>query len=406
MKTLISKGRKLLIVLLVTLVSLAVVSLGSILVVNLLHRPDYGGDVKRYFDDDYLVKAADYNRISLNISIASRFLSWSIMCVVIFLFFKYFKTSRINIIYAFLLVFLFYILIELILLPLSYYRGYVIEHRFGLSNQTISMWFMDYIKENIISIMITSSGLTGVYALMFYMPEHWWIVASIVLALFILLLSYLYPILIDPLFYKFEKLADEDMREQIINIADKADIEVKDVLVANASKKTNKVNAYFSGVGSSRRVVIFDNLINNFSGRETLNVVAHEIGHWYYWHIFKNIIIGAISGTAGFFILHLIFSRSGIIGDFRSILVVALLISVVSFLMMPASNAVSRFFERQADNFAISATGDSDAQVELMVNLARSNLSNVSPAGYIKFFLYSHPPVMERIEAAKNFSRD
>jgi len=357
----------LLIFILIILLGLAIISLGSILVVNLVHRPDYGSEVRQYFDDGFLAKAADYSRVSLNISIASRFLAWLVMGGAILLFFKYFKNPRINILYAFLLIVLFYILIELILLPLSYYRGYVVEHRFGLSNQTISMWFMDYLKENIISLTITSLAMTGIYALMVYMPQYWWIVSSVVLAVFIIILSYLYPILIDPLFYNFKKLEDENLREQIVDIADKADIEVKDVMVADASRKTSKVNAYFAGVGRSRRVVVFDNLINNFSEQEALSVVAHEIGHWYNRHIIKNMIIGAVSGTLGLFLLHLIFSRSGMLGDFRSILVIILLISVVSFLMMPVGNAVSRFFERQADSFAVRATGNPDAQVNLIL---------------------------------------
>jgi len=400
------KGKGLLIFVLITLMGLAVISLVSIFVVNLMHEPQYSGDVAHYFDSGFLKKASDYNRVSLNISIAGRLLSWSLMVGVIFLFFKYFKTARINILYAFLLIVSFYILIELILLPLSYYRGYVVEHRFGLSNQTLSMWFMDYLKENSISLVITSLGLTGIYALMVYMPGHWWIVSSVILAVFIFLLSYLYPIIIDPLFYNFKKLEDEDMREKIINIADNADIGVKEVLVSDASRKTSKVNAYFTGVGKSRRIVVFDNLINNFSDQEALSVVAHEIGHWYNRHIFKNMIIGAISGALGLFILHLIFSRTGMIGDFRAILVTILLISVVSFLMMPLGNAVSRVFERQADSFAVRATENPDAQVSLMVKLGQSNLSNVSPPGYIEFFLYSHPPIMERINAAESFKKN
>ncbi len=406
MKTNLFEGEGLLIFILIILLSLAVISLVSILVVNLTHRPVYGSEVRQYFDDGFLAKAADYNRVSLNISIASRFLSWVLMTGIVFLFFKYFKSPRINIWYAFLLIILFYIFIELILLPLSYYRGYVVEHRFGLSNQTISMWLMDHLKENAISIALNSIGIAGIYALMVYMPRYWWIVSSVILAAFIVLFSYLYPILIDPLFYKFEKLANEDMREEIINIADKAGIEVKDVMVADASRKTSKVNAYFAGVGGSRRVVVFDNLINNFSDQEALSVVAHEIGHWYNRHIIKNMIIGALSGAVGLFILHLILTRSGMLGDFRSILVIILLVSVVSFLMMPAGNAVSRFFERQADSFAVQATGNPDAQVNLMVKLGKSNLSSVSPANYIRFFLYSHPPIMERIETAKNFTTD
>jgi len=400
MKIHISKGKKLLGFILITLISLAILSLTSILLVNLLYKPDHGDNVRQYFDDDLLLKASNYNRVSLNISIVSRFLSWSIMSGIIIVFFKYFKNTRINILLAFSFIVLFYILIQLILLPLAYYRGYIIEHRFGLSNQTLVMWFSDYLKENGISILISSLGMTGIYALMIYIPKHWWIISSAVLAIFIIVSTYLYPILIDPLFYKFEKLKDANFQEQIINIAGKAGIEVKEVLVADASRKTNKANAYFTGIGGSKRIVVFDNLINNFSREETLNVIAHEIGHWYNWHIFKSIIIGIISGTAVLFLMNAVFAYSNMVGDFKSILVIILLISIISFLSLPLQNAVSRTFERQADNFAIQATENPDAQIQLMLKLAESNLSNVSPHWYIKYFLYSHPPIMERIEAA------
>lgn len=403
MKINIFKGKTLLGFILITLISLAILSLASILLVNLLYKPDHGDNVRQYFDDDLLLKASNYNRVSLNISIASRFLSWSIMSGIIIVFFKYFKSTRINILLAFSFIVLFYLLIQLILLPLAYYRGYIIEHRFGLSNQTLDMWFSDYLKENGISILIFSLGMTGIYALMVYIPKYWWIISSAVLAIFIVVITYLYPILIDPLFYKFEKLKDTNFQEQIINIAGKAGIEVKEVLVADASRKTNKANAYFTGIGGSKRIVVFDNLINNFSRKETLNVIAHEIGHWYNWHIFKSIIIGIISGTAGLFLINAVFTYSNMVGDFKSILVIILLISIISFLSLPLQNAVSRTFERQADNFTMQATENPDAQIQLMLKLAESNLSNVSPHWYIKYFLYSHPPIMERIEAAKNF---
>lgn len=403
MKINIFKGKTLLGFILITLISLAILSLASILLVNLLYKPDHGDNVRQYFDDDLLLKASNYNRVSLNISIASRFLSWSIMSGIIIVFLKYFKSTRINILLAFSFIVLFYLLIQLILLPLAYYRGYIIEHRFGLSNQTLAMWFSDYLKENGISILIFSLGMTGIYALMVYIPKYWWIISSAVLAIFIVVITYLYPILIDPLFYKFEKLKDTNFQEQIINIAGKAGIEVKEVLVADASRKTNKTNAYFTGIGGSKRIVVFDNLINNFSRKETLNVIAHEIGHWYYWHILKSIIIGIISGTAGLFLINAVFTYSNMVGDFKSILVIILLISIISFLSLPLQNAVSRTFERQADNFTMQATENPDAQIQLMLKLAEFNLSNVSPHWYIKYFLYSHPPIMERIEAAKNF---
>ncbi|MBN2073440.1 MAG: M48 family metalloprotease, partial [Actinobacteria bacterium] len=147
--------------------------------------------------------------------------------------------------------------------------------------------------------------------------------------------------------------------------------------------------------------VLYDNLVNNFTSEEVLSVTAHEIGHWNYRHILKNIIIGSAAGLLAFFVLGLLFSRSHMAGDFRAVLVIILLVFLISFIMMPAQNAVSRYFERQADRRAIELTGDPDTQVSLMVRLANSNLSNVNPNRFIKYFVYSHPPVMERIETAR-----
>lgn len=390
-------------VILIILVSLAVLSLGSIFIVNLLYEPDYSSNVRQYFNDDLLARASDYNKISLNISIVRRLLSWLIMCGVIIIFFKYFKNNRINILAAFSLIISIYILIEIILLPIAYYRGYIIEHRFGLSNQTPAMWFSDYLKANGISIAVSSLAIGAIYVLMVYIPDYWWIISAAVLAVFIVLITYLYPILIDPLFYNFEKLGNPGLKKKIIDIADKADIEVEDVLIADASRKTTKANAYFTGIGDTKRIVIFDNVINNFSEKEALNIVAHEIGHWHYHHIFKSIVMGIISGVIGLFVLNIIFARSGMVGDFKSILVIILLISVISFLLLPVQNAVSRSFERQADNFSLQTTENPDSHISLMIKLAESNLSNACPHRYIRFLLYSHPPVMERIEAGKKF---
>jgi STE24 endopeptidase len=406
MKTELFKGKKLVFVILIILISLAVLSLASIFIVSHLYKPEYGGNTGKYFDREQIKKASEYNRISLDISIARRFISWAIMIGIIILFFKYFKNTRVNVMMAFLIIAAIYILIELILLPLSYYRDYIIEHRFGLSNLTTAMWFSDYLKENGISILLSSMGMMGIYALMVYVPGYWWVISSVILAIFIVIMTYLYPILIDPLFYKFKELEDKKLQEEIIDMANKAGIGVKNVLVADASRKTVKANAYFAGVGGSRRIVVYDNLVDNFKDEEALSVIAHEMGHWYHGHIFKNIIVGIISGTMGLFLINLIFVRSGMIGGFRSIFVIILFVSLISFLFLPAQNAISRSFERQADHFALQATGNPEAQVGLMVKLADSNLSNVKPANYIKYFLYSHPSIMERIETAKSFITD
>jgi len=327
------------------------------------------------------------------------------MMAILFIAWKYFsKTPRIPILMALAYIALFYVILQLILLPLSYYRGFIIEHRFGLSNQTLSMWFSDFIKSRAISFVISTGALTGIYALMVYLPKYWWQVSAVAFIIFIIIGTYLYPIIIDPLFYKFEKLEDNKLKSQIIDISRKAGIEIEDVLVADASRRTSRANAYFTGIGNSKRIVIFDNLLNKFTGQQTVAVIAHEIGHWHYKHIIKNIILGSALGVLAVFLLQIILGKAGLVGDFKAILLIILLMSTLSFITMPVQNTISRFFEKQADEFALKLTEDPEVQISLTVKLASSNLSNVCPHPLIKVLLYIQPSKMERIKLAEQFS--
>ncbi len=374
-----------------------------ILVVNLAVKPSYGPDTLKYFSSDFLSTASAYGRTSMILSITSKVLSWAVMGIVLFIIWKYFTAGpRVNILAAAGYITLFYILLSIILLPLSFYRGYTIEHQFGQSVQTVGMWFSDYGKSKAIDIIVSVGAMTGIYALLVYVPRYWWLIAASAMAVFIIIAVYLYPILIDPLFYKFKKLDDNKLQEEILGITKKAGIEVEEILIADASRRTIKANAYFTGVGNTRRIVLYDNLINNFSNEEILNVIAHEAGHWKYSHVLKSIGMSIIGGFLGFFLLALLFSRAGLKGDIRAVFILILIISMVTFLILPFQNMVSRYFEKQTDETALEITNGYDAQIALMVRLAESNLSNVEPHPAIKYILYSHPPIMERIGYAED----
>ena len=375
----------------------------TILVVNLAVKPSYGPDTLKYFSGDFLSTASAYGRTSMILSIFSKVLSWAVMGIVLFIIWKYFTAGpRINILVAAGYITLFYILLSIILLPLSFYRGYTIEHQFGQSVQTVGMWFSDYGKSKAIDIIVSVGAMTGIYALLVYVPRYWWLIAASAMAVFIIIAVYLYPILIDPLFYKFKKLDDNKLQEEILGITKKAGIEVEEILIADASRRTIKANAYFTGVGNTRRIVLYDNLINNFSNEEILNVIAHEAGHWKYSHVLKSIGMSIVGGFLGFFLLALLFSRAGLKGDIRAVFILILIISLVTFLILPFQNMVSRYFEKQTDETALEITNGYDAQIALMVRLAESNLSNVEPHPVIKYILYSHPPIMERIGYAED----
>jgi STE24 endopeptidase len=325
------------------------------------------------------------------------------MAAAVFLIWKLFsgrKNPRIYIAAGYIA--LFYIILNLVILPLSFYRGYMIEHNFGLSNQSAGLWFSDFAREKAIDMIISVSAFTGLYALMVYVPRYWWLIAAAVMAVFIVIGVYLYPVLIEPLYYNFDPLRDPELKQEILEITGRAGIDANEVLVVDASRRTVKANAYFTGFGNTRRIVLYDNLLNNFTREEILNVVAHEAAHWRYAHIVKNIAIGISAGFLGLYILSVIIKRTALRGDFRSIFIIILLISLLSFLTAPVQNMISRYFERQADELAMEITEGYDTQVDLFKRLAEANLSNVNPHPVIRVILYSHPSIIERIRTAEN----
>jgi STE24 endopeptidase len=325
------------------------------------------------------------------------------MAGILFIFWKnFYFNNRIPILLAAGIFALFSVVIFLIVLPLQYYRGFVIDHSFGLSNQTLASWFMDVLKDRAITLVINTAALTLLYTLIIYIPGNWWMVASAVFIIFLIVVVFIYPILIDPLFYNFSPLEDKELQKSIIKMTDDAGIEVEKILIADASTKTNRVNAYFTGLGNTKRIVIYDNLLNNYSKEETLSVIAHEIGHWKYRHIFLSIIMGAAGIFMIMFILKLIQANINLNTSVKLVIILFIVFSLLNYLSMPLQNFVSRQFEKQADRTVFELTGDRDTQVEILGNLARSNLSNVDPGPVLKYILYTHPPTMDRIRSLNN----
>jgi STE24 endopeptidase len=389
--------------LLIILGALSLAMLFILLISSITYRPPGDPATLKYFDTGFLATAAQYNQISMVISISIKVLTWLFMAAAVLVFWRFFSGSgNVRIYTAAGYIALFYIILNLVILPLSFYRGYIVEHQFGLSNQSVGLWFADFGKEKAIDMLISVAAFTGLYALMVYIPKYWWLIAASVMALFVVIGVYLYPVLIEPLYFKFKPLQDQELREEILEVTDKAGIEVNDILVVDASRRTVKANAYFTGFGNTRRIVFYDNLLNNFTREETLNVIAHEAAHWRYAHIVKSIAIGISAGFLGLYILSVIIDRTGLRGDFRSIFIIMLLISFITFLTAPAQNALSRHFERQSDQLTLEITEGYDAQVKLLKGLAEANLSNVNPHPVIRALLYSHPPILERIKTAEN----
>lgn len=388
----------------IVLGSLAFLMALILLIAAITSKPDYSKEVLHYFNKDFLTEASQYNKISLTLSIIRKLLTWIIIIVIIFATWKYFSQNpKISVLLAAGYIALFLIILQLLLMPFDYYRGFVIEHKFGLSNQVFSSWLVDCLKSKAISFLINLAVLTVIYTLMTYIPKYWWIIAGAAFIVFLIIGIFISPLIIDPLFYKFKPLEDEEMRLAIEDMANEAGIKVDEILIADASRRTNKINAYFTGIGATKRIVVFDNLLEKFNRKESLTVIAHEIGHWKYLHIVKSFIIGAISGLLLIFFSKILAGKIGMTGDIRFILIIFLLFSIVMFISLPVQNIISRSFEKQADEVAIKLTDDPQTQISLMKKIAVSNLSSVNPSLIIKYIIYSHPPIIERIEGASNY---
>ena len=295
----------------------------------------------------------------------------------------------------------FSLILYIILLPLQYWRGFVLDHSYGLSNQTLSAWFLDVLKDRAISLLINTGILTVIYIFLIKLPKTWWLAAAAVFIVFIILANFVFPVLVDPLFYKFTPLKDENLRSGIEKIIQKAGIKVGNILVADASRKTNRINAYFTGIGSTKRIVIYDNLLNKNTNEEILSVIAHEAGHWKYRHILYNTIIACVQAAVVLTILKVFQSGFNINASIKLALLLFIIYSLMSYLNMPLDNLISRRFERTADRSVIEFTANPGAQINIFKKLAVSDLSNVSPPPVLEYILYSHPPLLKRIESAR-----
>lgn len=367
-----------------------------------IYKPSPSGEALRYFDPDFLALAAAYQRSATFVFVARQLLLFGALAAAASILGRHYP-ARLQVSLSSTAASLAGIILLLFLLtfPLDYYRGFILEHRFGLSVQSFAAWLSDYLKNFSISFLLIFLMLLGLHLLMVRLPGRWWAAAGLFFTLFLIVSTYLYPLIIDPLFYRFEVLEDQQMRAGILEMASEAGLEVEQVLVADASRRTTKVNAYFAGIGKTKRIVIYDNLLHRFSPEETLAVIAHEMGHWKYSHLVKGIFLGAAGMFLGLWLLQSLLEGMCAKGGLHALTVALLFLALFSFISLPLQNAFSRAFERQADLEAIRLTKDPLTVITLEQNLARANLAEVEPHPFVKFVLYTHPPVLERIAMAR-----
>ncbi len=382
----------------------ALLYLGAIMA-GMSAGPPAGAAVEPYFSEPFLSRAAAYQRAGLAVSLLQQVTTLLFLAAVTYAALRCLRAApQPPPAAAAGYILLFLLFSQLLSLPFNFYRGHTVEHRFGLSVQTAAGWFADYGKSALISLFISAIALMGLYLLMTHFPAHWWFLAGIAFSFFLLLSTYLYPLIIEPLFHRFTPLEDKALQGEIMEMARKSGIRVERILVADAGRRTRKANAYFSGMGGTKRIVIYDTLLHNFTSEELLAVIAHEMGHWRGRHLGQGILMGAAGSFAALYLLHLLLQRMGLHGDFRALPAALLFFALISMAAAPAQNAVARIQERAADRAAFSLVGEAAPFVSLYHKLALSNLSVVQPHPLLKAVLYTHPPLLERIEAAQRYA--
>ena len=296
-------------------------------------------------------------------------------------------------------------------LPLSYYGGFILPHRFGQSNQSLKDWIVDLIKGAAVGAPLSLVLLELLYLALRMIGNLWWLWAAIGLLFFNILLSNLAPVIIMPLFNKFVPLGDEhkDLADRLLVLAERAKTKVRGVFKYDISKRTKAANAALTGLGNTRRIVLGDTLINEFSTDEIETVLAHELGHHVHRDIPFLITVGTIITTLGLYLTSLALNWVIAYFDFTSISDVAafpafgILLGIYGLITMPLNNALSRWGESMADDYALLATGKGEAFASAFTRLANQNLGEVDPEKWVVFMFYSHPPLGQRIDKAKKW---
>ncbi len=289
-------------------------------------------------------------------------------------------------------------------LPLDFYSSYIVEHRFNLSNQTVVKWLVEKSKSFLVGLAIGLPVSLIFYFILRKSGNIWWVYFSLFLIFFTVLLARLAPLIIFPLFYRFTKLDSGEIRDRIQNLLVKENIPIKGIYSFNMSKDTKKANAGFSGIGRSKRIILSDTLLNNFSPDEIEVIFAHEMGHYKKRHILKNILISSFIIFFSLFICNLLYDITIDVMGFDTIYSVAALpvlfffLSVFSFIIMPVINMISRLYEREADRYALVITRNFKAFISMMKKLADINLADRNPHPVKEFIFFSHPSINRRME--------
>lgn len=362
-------------------------------------------------------KAASYNRLKRRARIINLSIGAGLLAVLLFTGLSLVIREHLEVVAArpWVLILLYFVILatvaEALSFPVSYYSGFMLERRYDMSRESRASFLRDELKSYILGLGMGLGVVELIYWLIRQWPDGWWLMAGLFFMGIFVLLTNLAPVLLFPIFFKFEPLEEGDLKGRLIQLIQKTKIGVRGLFRMDLSRKTRAANAALAGIGNTRRIILSDTLLDNFTIEEVETVVAHELGHHVLRHIPRLIMVQSCSTLLGLFLAHkaiswgtAYFGLNGI-DDIAGLPLLGLVFTFLALVLMPFANYYSRKLETDSDSYALEITGNPMAFISAMRRLASLNLAETDPHPLVVFFFYSHPPISKRIGHGEEFAR-
>lgn len=304
------------------------------------------------------------------------------------------------------------LLLHVVELPIAFYQGFILEHRYGLSNQSLGAWTADQLKAGALAIVLATLGASVVYASLRWFDNSWWLVSAAVFAVATIVLARIAPVVLLPLFYRFKPLDRPALVERLLALAQRARTEVLGVFEWALSAHTKKANAALAGMGRTRRILLSDTLLADYSEDEIEVILAHELSHHVHHDLWRAVALQTALLFAAFYAAHRALIAFGDVLALRGLddpagLPLLMLVGGgSSLLVLPLANSMSRLQERRADRFALELTRQPGAFISAMKRLSQQNLAEEHPSRLVQWVFYSHPPIRDRIAFARHWQQE
>jgi len=388
---------------------------------NLAHLKKYGAVVPPEFegqiDHALLTKTREYTVEHTKFDFIASVVNNVVFLIFIFYLLNIYNSWILSLNFSFIVTGLLYFLLlsyadTFVSIPFSLYSTFKIENKYGFNTMTPRLWITDTVKSLIISTILMGLLIAVGLFLIKKSPHFWWLWVWCFFLIFSIFMMYISPYVIEPLFHKFTPVDDEELEAGIRSLMKKAGIKVSRVFKVDASRRTKHTNAYFTGIGKVKRIVLYDTLLEKMDRDEILSVLAHEAGHWKKKHILKRIVMSEAIALAVIYAVYRVLLSNVLISLFHidqnslfaELILIGFIISILSFPFNPVFHYFSRKHEIEADRYSYDITGNAGSMISALVKLSKDNLSNLHPHPLYALFHYSHPPVLERIRRIRSWS--